>query len=215
MSEDEVPVLQLTDLTYLGEPVQDDAAILNELPEDLRNGLTQVNGFIAFHGAFHLRGVGNVPEWHSLEAAWKGEHSIAKLFPAVDARDIPFGQDSVGNQYLLRDGKVLHLSAHWGKVEPLEIGLLEFLARTSQAPEGLFDAWVLTRFRKDGHTLEPGKLLNCYPPLWAKADPAALSIRAISALEHVRFLAHVARQISHLPDGAKVKFKGVNLPVNR
>ena len=44
-------------------------SLLNRLPTAYANLLKQVNGFVAFRGGFHMRGICDEPEWHSLAAA--------------------------------------------------------------------------------------------------------------------------------------------------
>ena len=81
--------------------------------------LSDANGFILHEGALHVRGVSFAPEWHSLRAAWRGPSAFHTLYESVLSTDIPFAQDQVGDQFLLRDGRVLRVSAETGEVDAL------------------------------------------------------------------------------------------------
>ncbi len=74
----------------------EDNDILNEVPEELRNLLTENNDFILFDGGLHIRGAVLAPEWHSLRKVWIGDFALYKFFPAIKESDIPFAQDCLG-----------------------------------------------------------------------------------------------------------------------
>jgi len=95
---------------YLGPPI-DDPAILEALPPELASLLQRANGYVAYDGGLHVRGACHEPEWHSLRAAWHGPRAIHRLFPAVRPHDIPFGEDALGHQFVLRAGIVHRLDA--------------------------------------------------------------------------------------------------------
>jgi hypothetical protein len=101
--------MKLPNLTYSGAAISD-PDIINEAPEAYRRLLRQVNGFIAFDGGLHIRGAVKVPKWHSLRGAWKGDLALHKLFPELTESDIPFGQDYLGDQFILRDGTVFRMN---------------------------------------------------------------------------------------------------------
>src|SRR5882672_9145431 len=101
--------------------------ILQKLPEDFRQLLTQVNGCVLFDGGFHVRGAVVSPEWHSLRRVWIGGFSLHQLFPAVEEADVPFGQDCFGDQFFLRRGIVHQLQAEIGEVGRVDMNLETFL----------------------------------------------------------------------------------------
>src|SRR5437870_4372069 len=110
--------MKLSGVTFQG-PELADAPILSELSIQHVELLREMNGFIAFEGGFHLRGVCADPVWHSLAEAWLDENSLHRLFPSVRASDIPFGEDCMGDQFLLRESMVYRLSAESGDAESL------------------------------------------------------------------------------------------------
>jgi hypothetical protein len=197
--------MKFEDVIYTG-PAFDDAALLNELPRELAALLLEENGFVAVRGGFHVRGACLEPAWHSLRRAWLGPESIASLYPAVAPSDIPFAQDVVGDQFLLRNGLVCRLSAESGDVEPLDIALGEFLARAAKDPLEFLSLGPLVAFEDTGGRLSPGQLVNVYPPFIVDAATPR-SYRAVPADQQVRAMARLAQEIRDLPDGARVQIK--------
>src|ERR1051326_1193548 len=120
--------MELGQVAYAG-PAIDDPAILDRLPAGLVGLLHRVNGFAAFEGGLHLRGACLGPDWHSLRNAWVGERAFHRLYAEVRAEDVPFAEDCMGDQFLLREGTMLRLAAESGAIEPLHLSLSEFLAR--------------------------------------------------------------------------------------
>src|SRR5437016_6339491 len=119
--------MKLENLNYTG-PAIDDPEILAKLPKGLAELLQENNGFIQYHGGLHMRGACKAPDWHSLRDAWLGEHAFHRLYPDVKPDDIPFAEDCLGDQFLLRGGEVWHLYAETGEVEALEANFKQFMA---------------------------------------------------------------------------------------
>jgi hypothetical protein len=190
---------------YTG-PVFSDAVLLNQLPPELATLLLDDNGFVAVRGGLHVRGTCHEPTWHSLRAAWLGSDSVASRYPSVRRTDIPFAQDALGDQFLLRDSLVYRLATETGEVESLGTGLAEFLHRAADDPVEFLNLAPLLAFEQSGGRLAPGQLLNVYPPFAFEA-PRDRSYRACPADEQLSYLASVAAQLRDLPDGARVQFK--------
>jgi len=116
----------MSGITYRG-PQEHDEELLARLPGPLRSLLSQINGFILMGGAMHVRGACELPAWHALEDAWTGERALSSSYEAVDPEDIPFAEDALGDQFLLRGGSVDRLRAETGAIEVLGQSLFEFL----------------------------------------------------------------------------------------
>ena len=188
---------------YLGPPI-DDSAILEALPPELSNLLRRANGYVAYHGGLHVRGACHEPEWHSLRAAWHGPGAVHRLFPAVHADDIPFGEDALGNQLVIREGVVHRLDGETGELESLQVDLADFDAATRADPIGYLDLLPLERFRAEGGMLEPGQLLNVYPPYVFKESGDGVSLRAIAAADRLGFLSTLAEALRGVPEGTTI-----------
>ena len=186
---------------YQGPPIAD-FEILDRLPAAYRDLLTQVNGYVAYHGGLHVRGACQEPEWHSLRVAWDGPRAFHRLYSAVLPTDLPFAQDALGDQFLLRGGVVHRLEGETGEVKSLGVGLADFDAAVRADPVEYLALQPLERFRGEGGLLEPGQLLNAYPPFCVAESGTGVSLRAIPAQERISFLASFAAQIHDLPPGA-------------
>jgi hypothetical protein len=192
---------------FVGPPI-DDWDILTRLPSALAETLRMKNGFVSDDSAIHVRGACNEPEWHSLRYAWDGPHSLHELFPSVQVTDIPIAEDCFGDQYLLRDHLVAHLSGESGELEVLPMGWDEFIAHAKRPPVDFLGAQELQRFHREGGTLSPGQSLSVYPPFVARSETPR-SLRAILRLERILWLADFARQIRSIPDGGQIKIRVV------
>src|SRR5262245_39839314 len=119
--------MSISGITWRGES-PDDIEILRELPQALSVLLADMNGCVLHSGALHIRGASLAPDWHSLRSAWRGPDALHRLYEEVKDSDVPFAQDQVGDQFLLRDGHICRLEAETGSVQPFCDGLTEFLA---------------------------------------------------------------------------------------
>ncbi len=198
--------MELAHLTYQGPPI-DDRATLEKLPADLRGFLEQINGFIQFAGGLHIRGACQAPEWHSLVNVWSGSLALSKLYPAVFESDIPFGQDALGDQFILREAVVHRLMSETGEIVSLECNFFDFLQATQNDPLQYLDLQLLLQFQSEGGELKPGQLLSAYPPFCVQQAASGVSLKAISGIERIRFLADFAAQISDLADGTSIEIK--------
>ena len=70
---------------------------------------------------------------------------------------VPFAQDQVGDQYLLREGVVFHLCGETGDVSSRAGNLAEFLRRVDEDIEGFLNVGL-------DRPMEPGQLLLAFPP---------------------------------------------------
>jgi hypothetical protein len=205
--------MDFTDVSFVGAPIDRaehvDRNVFERLPPELQAVLRQANGLVAFRGGLHLRGAVDSPRWHSLRAAWEGPEALHALFPAVRPTDVPFGEDALGDQLVLRDGQVWRLSAETNALEPLGQDLTAFLDEVTGDPVGTLGLEPLRRFESEGGRLEPGQLLSVYPPyVVATSDGAEpRSLRAVAAADRLRFLSHLAAQLAGLPDGTQVSFE--------
>ena len=189
---------------YTGPSIDDDA-ILVLLPVDLRELLRQCNGYVAFHGGLHVRGACLSPTWHSLRYWWRGAGALHVLYSEVDENDIPFAEDALGDQYLLRGGIVHRLSAEVGELQSMNVDLRRFDACVREDPVDYLSLGPLEEFRAKGGVLAPGQLLSVFPPFATKESRAGVSYRAISTEDRIRFLAEFARQIANVQDGGRIR----------
>jgi hypothetical protein len=191
--------MEFSEVTYTGGKAIDEAVFKN-LPTELKDFYNHLNGIIAFNGGLHIRGCVSRPEWHSLHEAWKGDSAFHLLYEVVNETDIPFGQDCVGDQFFLRDGYVFRLSSETGDIESLELTFEQFLNKAISDPMEFLLLQPLQQFMNEGGRLEPGKLLSVYPPFCMEEAENGVSLRSISSVERISFLADLCRQIKNAPN---------------
>jgi hypothetical protein len=190
--------MKLKNIIYRG-PQLDDQETFDRLPEDYQALLAQMNGFIKFGGGLHVRGACLEPTWHSLREVWTGEHALHRSFTQLQIDDVPFGQDALGDQYLLRNEVVHHLRAETGALDSLHCGLFDFLAAAEANPVEYLALAPLLKFQEQGQQLEPGQLLSAYPPFCTKESAQGVHLAAIPMMERIAFLARFAAQIADVP----------------
>ncbi len=198
--------MTLQGVTYQGPRLKTPAP-LEGLPDALFEILWQVNGFVAYAGGLHVRGMVEEPDWHSLEHYRSGEMALHKLFRGITDRDIPFGQDFLGNQFVLREDEVWKLRGDTGQVRPLGVDLPHFLDEARKDPVEYLELHLLARFSEQIGMLEPGQLVHTIPPLCMTREQNKLALKAAPAANTISFLANLARQIENVPEGAEVNLK--------
>jgi hypothetical protein len=183
----------------------DDVLLAEALFQDVFAVVIDVNGFIAFDGAFHWRGICAQPAWHSLSEAWTGSHALHRLFSAIQPTDIPFAQDALGDQFVLRDELVWSLASETGELHPLGMDIQDFLAALGTSPRDFLPIGAIEQLKQEGRSLQPGELISAYPPFCSKESANGVSLRPVPAQERLRFLADFARQIAGVADGSVVR----------
>ena len=199
--------MDLSNITYQGPEFQEDQEIELLLPDNLLSLLKQINGFIQFTGGLHLRGLCKEPEWHSLRAALIGENAIHKLYPAVEKTDIPFAQDCVADQYLLRDRTVYKLFAETGELESLDFGLGSFLSAASGDPVEFLGLEPLLQLQNQEQSLEPGQVIHVYPPFCTEQAQNGVSLKPVSIAEALTFLSRFSKQINSVGNGEEIEVR--------
>jgi len=189
-------------VTFAGSAV-DDPEVLSLLPGELTSLLRHTNGFVLFHGGLHVRGAVRSPAWHSIRAMMEGEDALHKLYASVMQTDIPFAEDCVGDQFLLRAGEVWCLQGETGDIEKTADSLAVFWAAIAKDP------CEVLNFNPDLR-LEPGQLLHAYPPFCTEESKRGVSLKPIPTLEVIRFHADFAKQLAALPEGTSFKIKVVD-----
>ena len=184
-------------ITWRGSPI-DDEDILAAIPVGLFEVLREMNGFVLGNGVLHVRGACTVPDWHSLGQAWRGESCFGNFYDRVEAEDIPFAQDSFGDQFLLRDSAVWRLFAETGEVEEMAADLDEFWRGVREDAEGYLNVPTAD--------LAPGQLLLAYPPYCVGDTEREVGLTKLPAAQVIRFHATLAAQLKDVPEGAKIKF---------
>ncbi len=192
-------LMRLRHLNYEGPEISSGRA-LRRMPGPLRDLLRRINGFVAFDGGFHLRGVCLDPGWHSIQAVMSGPGAFHQLFDNVSPQDVPFAQDALGDQFLLRGYRIHLLHAETGDVEDLEMDLDQFMDAVVEDPLSTLDMAPLHIFMEEGGRLTPGELLEVEPPLCLRQPGQPTSFKALACAERMENLSLLARRMSLVPD---------------
>ncbi|MCG8388139.1 MAG: SMI1/KNR4 family protein [Cytophagales bacterium] len=199
--------MEFSSVIYQGDSISDKQTF-NSLPKELQNFLEQVNGIIAFGGGLQIYGCVKQPDWFSLRTAW---NELLRTYEQLTSNDIPFAQDCMGDHFVLRNSQVFYMNCETGEIDNLELNFNEFLREAISNPVEFLSLNPLLQYRKDGGTLEPGELLNAYPPFSMKAEPERMySIKNVPALEQRSYLADFYKQTKNLKDGQQIKVKVIN-----
>jgi hypothetical protein len=154
-----------------------------------------------------VRGICTTPEWHSLASVHAGPDALHEQYPALQASDVPFAQDCVADQYILRERVVHKLEAETGQLSSLGLTLPDFFASVQSDPIEFLGMQPLLRYHQDGGTLQPGQVLHVYPPFCTKEAANGVSLRAVPVGEALAFLSDFSRQVSSLADGQAFRVK--------
>jgi hypothetical protein len=180
---------------YTGDAI-DDPETFERLPSPLQSILAHTNGLIAYRGGFHLRGAVTAPSWHGIAPMWDGELSLHRSYDAVQPDDIPFAQDGLGDQYLLRDETVHRLWSETGDVVSLGIGFVHFLHRIQAVPYQSLNIQPFQAFLDAGGVLKPGQLLRSDPPFCLRKQEETVSLAAVEVTERLVTLAALSRTLN-------------------
>ncbi len=186
-------------------PQISDRSLLAKLPDGYAGFLEDTNGLIAFDGGLHIRGVCDNPEWHSLAAVSGGDHALHRMFNSIQPTDIPFAQDCLGDQFILRASKVLRVSAETDNIECLDADFEHFIETAEAQPIQFLHLEPLVQFMRDGGRLQPGELLSVYPPFCTEEAAQGVHLEAAPIFQRLEVLSQISRQLSKLADGTKFK----------
>jgi hypothetical protein len=185
-------------------PVITDRCTFDKLPNALQRRLEELNGCVILGGGLHVRGACHIPIWHSMGHLMTGSCALHTLFEAAEESDIPFAQDCLGDQFILRGGIVHRLYAEKGEGQTLRMDLTDFLEHIDADPVGFLQLQPLILFHNEGGILKPGQSLMVYPPYCFRESASGVSISAIDTLQLLLAHARLARVISGLMPGQKI-----------
>jgi len=112
-----------------------------------------------------------------------------EIYLEIEPTDIPFAQDCLGDQYLLRQNKVIQLYADTGEVEELNMDFDEFINECIEDPVEFLSLEPLLQFESEGGVLMPGELLHVYPLFSMEESEEGVAISKRPMFEQNDFLA--------------------------
>lgn len=193
-------------ISYRG-PAEVDADLLDTLPDDLQQLLSSINGFIAFNGALHVRGACHDPLWHSIANIWTGQLALHRTYGHLSQDDVPFAQDCMGDQFLLREAEVMLLTLETGFLTDLQLDLPGFLAAAEKDPLEFLQGHPLKQLQAEDSCLEPGQLIHAYPPFSTAQAADGVSLRAVPADQQIQYELDFYKSVRDLKDGETFEIK--------
>ena len=183
-------------MTYRGPDI-DDTDILSALPSHYEELLIDVNGFILNGGWLHVRGACSNPHWHSIREAWMGPRALHHSFTALLPSDVPFAQDALGNQFIIRSDRIFKLNGEKGLLEPLDCTFPELLKALFVDPDKYVQLDHIRHFQEIDGPLEPGELLNAYPPIASRPlrEASTISLRPVSIDDQLQYLSELSSSL--------------------
>lgn len=199
--------MEFTSVTYQGSAITDKQTFA-QLPKELQNFLEQVNGIVVFGGGLQIYGCVVQPEWLSLGKAW---NELIRTYEHLTESDIPFAQDCMGDHFILRNSQVSYLNCETGELDNLELSFDDFLREAISNPVDFLSLNPLLQHQQNGGILQPGELLNAYPPFSMKIEQnQSYSIKNVPAMEQRSFLANYYEQTKNLKDGHQLRIKTID-----
>jgi hypothetical protein len=125
---------------------------------------------------------------------------------------VPFAQDCVADQYILRDRKVHKLYGDTGELLELHLTLPEFFAAVDASPVEFLAMEPLQLHQKNGGVLLPGHVLHVYPPFCTQQAEHGVSVKAVPYKEAMAFLSSFSQQMPSMSNGQAFHFKVVPWP---
>lgn len=196
----------MQDITYIGAPVSD-SATFKLLPFEMQAFMLQNNGLIAYFGGIHFRGCCQEPAWHSIKEAWQGEQAFWRIYKKVRQSDLPFAQDAVGNQFLLRHNQVWFLDTETGAMQNLNVDFSRFVEAVQRFPGEALDLRAVGTFMQAGAALAPGELLAVYPPQCIQTNGEELNLTRMPVATRLDSLANLHKQVIKLKPGQQIRLR--------
>jgi hypothetical protein len=174
-----------------------------------RRLLERRNGGYFFERALHIFGACEEPPWHSLRA-WNAPSLWRETYGDLGGGLVFFAEDAFGDQfgYSGQGGAVVVFEAELGRVVEVAPHFVAWLEAILAAPEEVLPVEMVRRKERGHRRLAPGEQLFAYPPLCTmEAHQEGVTVGHVDAVEAMRFRGDLARQLHHLPVGARVKIE--------
>jgi hypothetical protein len=162
------------------------------------------DGFYAFENALHVfpwRGATierGIVEWNA-PSLWRGDYG------GMADGLVFFAEDAFGCQFALRGDAVVTFDPETGETEELARGLEAWAARLLEDYRVLTAHPIAHDWQVQHGAIPRGARLVPTTPFVLGGAFAVDNLRAVDAVEGMRFRAHIATQIRDLPDGAKIR----------
>ncbi len=120
----------------------------------------------------------------------------------------------MGDQFLLREGRVFRLTLETAFLENMNLSLPEFLREAEENPVDLLQMHPLLKLQKQSEgrgasRLAPGQLIHAYPPYSTAQAADGVSLRAVPADQQLDFELEFFRKLRDLKDGETFQIRPI------
>jgi hypothetical protein len=169
--------------------------------DDLVRLLKARNGFYAFESALHVYSSDELAHWNE-PALWRSEYG-----DLIPADCVFFAEDLFGNQFGIGASGVVTFDAETSESKPMAENIAGW-AKELLADHRVVTGWPLGHLWQEQHgPLPAGKRLIAKLPFIAGGDYEVANLYLADAVTAMRSRAELARQIAHLPDGARIQIR--------
>jgi len=213
MSGDFATLLGEIGAAEIGSALRDPRDAVADLPplnarmrEELAALLGTMNGFYSYEDAVHVYPAGDIDaeislgEWNSA-ALWRLEYGQL-------ADNLVFvAEDLFGDQFAISGDDVVAFRAETGERERLAGSLREWLANVQRDADFLTGRPIANSWRQIHGRLPRGRRLMPVTPSVLGGSYDIQNLRAVEAVDGMRFRGQLASQIAGLPEGTDVRLR--------
>jgi len=200
--------MEFSGVIYTGKNI-DDSSETAHLPSDLQEFLQYANGLVAFDGGITFKGIGDQPQWASLNTVKEGEFALHIQYDQVAENDIPFAHDCMGIHFILRNDEVYRLDTENGHMEKIEDSFWDFINNTIDDPENYLDLELLFDLVDEGNILKPGELLHVNPPFSFEESEKGVELGPVSWERQMKFLFELNSKLKTSEDGSSIELESL------
>lgn len=177
--------------------------------QSLLSLLVHKNGYYAFEGALHvLSDLGNGRERGLVD--WNDDNVWRSDYQGMTEDATFFAEDVFGMQFCIHRGEVATFDPETGLFEPIARDIEEWACVLL----GDFRLWTGHQVAHDWQQLHgripAGARLVPVIPFALNGEYSVENVRAMDAVESMRYRASIALQIRDLPEGASIKFRVID-----
>ena len=173
---------------------------------ELTELLAARNGFYALGSSLHVFPSPPSRENHDIET-WNAPDLWRDEYGDMADGHVFFGEDAFGNQFSLYDGRVVMFDAETARIEKLANDVPGWVERIV-ADHRVLTGWPVAIEWQERHgPLPPGKRLLPVKPFVLGGDYVVENLRAVDAVEGMRYRGYVAQRLRGVPDGTPVELR--------
>jgi hypothetical protein len=177
-----------------------------ERRRELHDLLAVANGLYCFESALHVLPSGG--ERMCLER-WNAHDLWRDSYDDLAADCFFFAEDVFGNQFAIREARIVSFEAETGQIEDVAASLEDWAKRMMEDYEDLSGYPLAHRWQELNGPITPGSRLVPKIPFVLGGEFNVDNLHELDAVKGMRWRGDLAVQIRDLPDGASIELKVV------